>query len=68
MRREMNLGFSYLAGSLRAESDAGDEYAVAETDPLDGSFAVELPDDFEGTVSIDFQRELPRGAERDRIK
>ena len=63
MRHDMNLGFSYLAGSLRARSDAGDEYAIAETDPVKGSFAVELPDDFEGSVSIDFQRELLRGGE-----
>jgi len=63
MRHEMNLGFSYVAGSLRARSHAGDEYADAETDPVNGSFAVELPEDFEGSVSIDFQRELLRGGE-----
>ena len=63
MRHEMNLGFSYMAGSLQASSSAGDELAVAEIDPVNGSFAVELSEGFEGSVSIDFQRELLRGGE-----
>jgi len=63
MRHEMNLGFSYVAGSLRARSDAGGELAVVEVDRVNGSFAVKLPEGFEGSVSIDFQRELLHGGE-----
>jgi hypothetical protein len=63
MRRETTLGFSYVRGSLRATSTAGDEYAVTEIDPVNGSFAVELPDGFEGSASIAFQRELLRGGD-----
>src|SRR6266508_6142095 len=61
MRHNGDLGVSYVPGSLRARSDSRDEFAVAETDPESGSFAVEAPDDFEGSVSIDYQRELLRG-------
>jgi hypothetical protein len=38
----MNLAFRYVAGSLRATSDARDEYTVVETDPVNSSLAVDL--------------------------
>lgn len=60
-RQDFNLGFSYLAGSLRAKSDSGDELTVTDSDPTTGVFALDLPDDFDSSVSIDFQREVVRG-------
>jgi hypothetical protein len=56
-----NLGFSYVAGTIRVRSQTGEPYPVEETDPASGEFRVDLPDDADGQVEIDFQRSALKG-------
>src|SRR6266498_321432 len=64
MWRTLGIGADYLAGSMRGRS--GDqEFLVEEIDPSAGTFRIDAPENFDGEVTIDFQRTVLRAQDRD---
>jgi hypothetical protein len=55
--RKINLGFSYVPNSIRARSGSL-ELHVEETDSISGQITIEVPTDFAGKVSVDYQRQI----------
>jgi hypothetical protein len=60
VRMTINLGFDYVAGSIRVR--VGDaEMSVEELDQASGTFRIEMPGDADDLVSIDYQRTIYGG-------
>jgi hypothetical protein len=62
MTRRIDLGFSYVPGSIRVRF-ANADIPVTEVDPAKGEIEIDVGDDDEGEVSIAYQRRLLQGGQ-----
>ena len=60
MHSTINLGFDYLAGSIRVRAD-NVELPVEELDPRAGTIRIEMPASASDPISVEYQRTIYQG-------